>query len=619
MARQGASRDERDGDDEFALWVEAKTTARTPRALWGLVRSATRLAWAASPRGLTVAAGLQVVTAVGAGLTVLVGQRVLADLLGVADGDDVGRRVVVDVLLLAAVTALTAAAPVFQVQHQRELGERVGTRVWDGVLAVTTTVPLEDFERPRFHALLQRVQSHALARPVAVATGLLGIAGSAVGAVSLLVAVLAVAPELLPLLAVSSVPALLLSRRAARTEFGFAVSQNDTYRRRNYLRTLLTSREAAAEIRTSRAGGHLRRRQDAESASFLAALTRQVRLRQRYAGWLLVTNAVTLSLTLVVLVLLVERGSLGVASAGAALIGVRMLSSRVDVLVSSVASLFEAEPFLRDLEDFLAQSAPPDERAPADPPWERGLSLHGVSFRYPGRQRTVLHDVDLTIGPGEVVALVGENGSGKSTLAKVAAGLYLPTAGRVERDGIDLATLPAGDAAGHAAMVFQDFLRYRLTATENVGLGDPVRLDDQAAVERAAAAAGAHDVLAALPAGYATMLSKEYAGGADLSGGQWQRVALARALFRDAPLVVLDEPSSSLDARAESELFEDVRRLLRGRSALLISHRFSTVRLVDRIYVLHDGRVVDHGTHDELVARGGRYAEMFALQARSYL
>lgn len=621
MARDaGAPQRRATPHDELTLWVEAKSARRSPRRLLRLVLSAVRLAYSASPRGVREAAALQVVTAVCAGLTVLVGQRVLSDILAVADGADVVGRAVVDVLLLAGISAVAAAAPAFQAQQQRELAEQVGRRIWDDVLAVTTAVRLESFERPEFFTMLQRVQANALLRPVTVTTALLGLVGGVAGTISVAVAVLAVAPLLLPVLLALGMPALLLSRRAARTEFAFAVDQTETVRRRSYLRTLLTSRQAAQEVRATGSGRHFRRRHDEITQRFLTAVHSQVRLRQRYAAFTVLANTVAVGLTLVVLIVLLDRGRIDVAAAGAALIGVRMLSGRLDQLVGAAVAMFESGPFLRDLDDFLAlgdASGPVAE--PALVTLDDRLRLESVSFAYPGAERTVLHEVDFEVRRGEIVALVGENGSGKSTLAKIVAGLYRPTAGRVVCDGVDLASLPDAGSAGYTSVVFQDFLRYQLTAGENIGIGDPERMEDEQAVVRAASAAGADDFLAGLPAAYSTMLSKEYAEGVDLSGGQWQRVALARALFRDAPLVVLDEPSSSLDARGESELFEDVRMLMRGRAALLISHRFSSVRLADRIYVLHDGRIVDHGTHDELLSRGGRYAELFALQAKSYL
>jgi ATP-binding cassette, subfamily B, bacterial len=274
---------------------------------------------------------------------------------------------------------------------------------------------------------------------------------------------------------------------------------------------------------------------------------------------------------------------------------------------------------------------PQSEQAPAtsvqasrdgrsESPWSFDrLAVEEVSFSYPDTDRNAVDGVTLEIGRGEVVALVGENGSGKTTLAKIVAGLYRPDAGRVLWDGVDIAGVDPDELRESVAVIFQDFQQYLLPARENIGMGRHERIDDVARIAEAARQADADEFLTGLPEGYETMLGREFSGGWDLSVGQWQRIALARAFFRDAPLVILDEPTASLDARAESTLFDRIRNLLHGRSVLLISHRFSSVRSADRIYVLEHGQVAEHGEHDELMRLGGHYAELFTLQARAYL
>jgi ATP-binding cassette subfamily B protein len=283
-------------------------------------------------------------------------------------------------------------------------------------------------------------------------------------------------------------------------------------------------------------------------------------------------------------------------------------------------SLYEAVLFVRDYDSFLAlapavAAAP---RAPAPRSFSR-LEVDDVSFAYPEAATPALSGVSIEVRAGEIIALVGENGSGKTTLAKILAGLYNPERGAVRWDGVDVSKVDRDELRRSIAVIFQDFERYLLTARENVGLGRAEHVDDAEAVAAAALRADAHGFLAALPDGYETMLGREWLGGYDLSIGQWQRVALARAFFRDAPFVILDEPTAALDPRAESALFDRMRQLLDGRSVVLISHRFSSVRSADRIYVLQHGKVTEQGTHAELMERRGHYAELFTLQARAYV
>src|SRR5205085_2031617 len=287
------------------------------------------------------------------------------------------------------------------------------------------------------------------------------------------------------------------------------------------------------------------------------------------------------------------------------------------------SQLYEASLFLEDFTDFVEAvpaPVPSDESPPPeDPPRFERLVADGVSFTYPSRTEPSLRDISITVDAGEVVALVGENGSGKTTLAKLLAGLYVPENGTITWDGVDITAFGGDQLRRSIAVIFQDFVQYRLTAGENVTTGRHERYDDAEAMEAAARAAGAHDFLAALPRGYRTRLGPQFMGGSDLSVGQWQRVALARAFFRDAPFVILDEPTASLDPRAELELFGNIRSIFAGRSVLVISHRFANVRSADRIYVLGGGRVVEQGSHDQLMAEGGLYAELFTMQASTYL
>lgn len=579
-----------------------------------------RLTWQASPRGFIVAALAQVTGAVSTAALVLVGQQALQAMLAIGrEAGPLNGRFMVIILLLAVVTAFGSTSSVLQQQQQRLLGEQVGALAWGRVLDVTGRVELEVYESSTFYDQLERIRTNALSRPATVTSAVFGLLGSAVATAGLLIVLLTLDPLLVPVLLLAGVPAVLLGRRAGRLEFRFIAAATPLFRAREYLRGVLTGRDEAKEIRAFGTESALRQRQDDRSAEFITALARHVRTRQMYALGTVGTTAIALTVALAALVWFLAIGQVGVADAGAAALGIRLLSTRLDQIFQSANGLMESSVFLDDLDQFLALAAPASlpSRGVA-PSLREEMVVDGVSYTYPGSDQPAVREVSLRVRPGEIIAMVGENGSGKTTLAKIIAGLYPPTTGRVTWDGVDAATFHPVDLRRGVAVIFQDFVRYHLSARENIGLGDPERIDDLPAIRRAAQQAGAAGFLANLPAGYDTILSKEFANGTDLSVGQWQRVALARALRRDAPLVILDEPSSALDPRAEQALFADVRAVLGGRAAVLISHRYSTVRSADRILVMSEGRILEAGSHDTLIAADGLYKELFTMQAEAY-
>lgn len=603
--------------DSVSLRVAARSEKKSLGRLSSLVRMSLSLVWS-SGRSLFIAlVVLQLVAAGALAGQVLAVQAVLDAILGAGGVDAVVRPA----LLLAGLTAVSMIAAGAQGQVQRLLAELVSRAMWHRVLGVATGVGLRHFESPEFYNRLNRVQTSALSRPYQVTQGLLGMVGALAASIGVGIALVSVSPLLLPLVVIGGVPILLTSRRESRLEFEFSVRQTVSMRWRQYFTVLQTGRDEAKEVRAFGLAPWLLRRFDEHYGSYLDDLGRHVRRRTVLMVLGQVGSALVLVATLLVLVWLIARGDIGVAGAGAAIVAIRMLATQVQSLFRGVQTIFESGLFLDDLESFLALGATAREEDTGDdaPSGFTEIEASDVRFRYPGSETEALKGVDIRLRAGEVVALVGENGSGKTTLAKLLAGLYEPDAGAIAWDGRRISEFRPSSLRERITVVFQDFVRYALPARENITVGRVDQPTDEVRLRQSAAAAGATSAIESLPQGYDTVLSRMFKGGRELSGGQWQRVALARSFYRDSPLVILDEPSAALDPRAEHELFSTLRDALHGRTALFISHRFSTVRGADRIYVLSEGQVVEEGSHDALLAADGRYAELYRLQSDAYV
>lgn len=608
--------------DRQAYYLSSRAAPRSVRRLPRIAASALRLARDASPRLFYLSTAAQISVAVLLAVQVILGKLALEAILQAAQTGGTVTDALPALIGLISAGALQSFAGVLQTQLQRLLGEQVQQSTLGSIIDVTTAVDLETFESPEFFDDLQRVQTNAVLQPLTLSQGLITTFGGILGAAGLMGVLVFIEPLVLPILLASALPLWLITRATGRMEFRFNVDQTPGMRLRLYLLQTLTGREEAKELRAFGIGQFLRDRWERSYLEFVEALRGHVRRRLILASiGVLVTVAVTTG-AFALLISFVLSDRLGLADAGAAVLAIRLLGSRIDMIFKGIGGLFESSLFLSDLHRFLERT--PVRRTPVSPEPQEDqdefaeLRVEDVHFSYPHSDQEALKGVSLHIAAGEVVALVGENGSGKTTLAKLVGALFTPTTGRVLWDSVDGATLDPRDVRGNVGVIFQDFVRYQLSVRENIGLGRPEALGDHERLLESSRQAGAHGVVQTLPDGYDTSLGKEFSGGYDLSLGQWQRIALARAFFRRAQLLVLDEPTASLDARSEHELFEHVRALAKGRSVLLISHRFSSVRSADRIYVLHTGEIVEQGTHDELVALGGRYAELFQLQAAAY-
>ena len=474
------------------------------------------------------------------------------------------------------------------------------------------------YEDPSFQDKLERVQ----------ATDRLGmmrqmglLVQQIITAATLAASILFFSPWLLVLLVVCVVPAFLGESHFAFLGYALAFRLTPVKRQIDYLRFLGASKDSAKELKLFGLNRYLTDRFTELSDD---VYVENVALAKRRLWATAVLSLVTTSGYYGAYVYVIFETVAGMMTVGTLTFltgAIAGASANLQMIFSTFSSIADQSLFLTDLLEFFAlralvTSKPNAVRAPR--PIQQGIEFCDVSFCYPGSSRLVLKSLNLRVAPGERIALIGENGEGKTTIVKLITRLYDPTAGSVLLDGIDLREYDLEDYSSQIAVIFQDFMRYDMTAWENIAMGQISELKNMARIELAAKKSLAESVVAKLPGGYEQMLGRRFETGVDLSGGEWQRVALARAYLRDAQLLVLDEPTAALDAKSEHEVFERFAELTKGKMALLISHRFSTVKMADRIVVLEKGQIAEEGRHEELMARGGRYAAMFEMQAASY-
>ncbi len=488
------------------------------------------------------------------------------------------------------------------------------------VMEHAARVDLAHYEDPAFHDQLERARVQATDR-LAMIQAMGNLIQQATTAVTLAGSIFFFSPWLLLLLVIFVIPSFLGDSHFAFLGYALNLRLTPVRRELDYLRTLGASKESAKELKLFNLSAYLTGRYQQLSADVYrqnVALSRR-KLRAGTLFSLMTTAGYYSTYAYVIYRTLAGAISIGTMTflAGA----IAQASGSIQTIFSNFGGIADQALFLTDLLAFFAVQPTIRSRPhalPAPRPFQRGFEFQNVSFAYPGNSRLILDRLCLRIEPGERIALIGENGQGKTTLVKLLARLYDPVAGRILLDGVDLREYNLEDLHRQIGVIFQEFMRYDMIASENIAVGNINTRANLQLIAGAAAKSRADAVVRRLPHGYRQMLGRRFDGGVDLSGGEWQKLALARAYLRDAQLLILDEPTASLDARSEREVFERFADLTKGKMALLISHRFSTVRMADRILVLEGGRITEQGSHPQLLARGGRYSELFELQAANY-
>jgi ATP-binding cassette subfamily B protein/ATP-binding cassette subfamily C protein len=587
------------------------------RQLPGLVAQAIQLGWEANRRDTVATIGLNLVSGVLTGFALLATTGVLEALFAAGPTPERVRAALPSLVLVAAATAARAGLQAAAGWAQSRLRPQVDRVVEIRLLDLTTQVELAAFDDAEFYDAMQRARDRGTFAASAVVTNVLDCVTGVAGIASAALVVAVLQPILLVLLLLAELPEGWAAVRAARIGYITNFALADSRRRAWILTDLMAERHTAAEMRSFTLRHFMLAR-----VARLAAYARDAEMKA--AGHQALTRVtaqaaggVATAGVYVALGILLAVGALPLAAAGTAVLAIRSAQASLNTLLYAVNQCYEEGLYFSDYLAFCADAAgriPSRGGTPAPAGFDR-LTADAVTFAYPGADAAALREVTIEIRRGEVIALVGENGSGKTTLAKILAGLYRPGSGTVRWDSTDVAAVDPESLREQIAVIAQDHANWPLTVRHNIAMG---RDADQDALVRAAEASGADTVIGAFPHGYDTLLDRRFKDGAELSGGQWQRIAAARGFYRSASLLIMDEPTAALDARAEYALFSSIRGHAAGRSVLLITHRLASVRHADRIYVLRDGQVIEQGVHADLLALGGQYAELYTLQASQY-
>ncbi len=575
-----------------------------------------RLAWKASPAG---SLGIAVLTVLSALLPLSIAYvgKLIVDSVVAGSRPLTEQWVFVELGLVAAQALVQRLLFLMRAQLGAKLGLDVNIRILEKAL----TLELSHFENSEFYDKMTKARREASSRPVAMVTDILQLIQNLLTLVGYVALLVAFSKWAVLALVIAALPATVAEMKFSNTAFRIRNWRSADSRRLNYVEYVLATDTHAKEVKALGLGPVLMERYKKTGRQFYEE---DKRLAVRRSFWAYGLSLLALAAFYGCYLLIAVAAATGAMTLGMMtlyVVAFRQGQQAFQSCLTAVGSMYEHNLYMSNLFEYFAIPIVQRRRDPVQPVKSgRGLRFDSVGFQYPGQKDWALRNITLEIPEGQSLALVGHNGAGKTTLIKLLTRLYAPTEGAIYLDGKDLEHWDESELRRRISVVFQDFNKYQLSLGENIGLGSVEHLEDEPRITSALALSGGSELLNQLPGGLKTPLGRWFLDGLELSGGQWQKVALARAFMREeADILILDEPTAALDAEAEHAVFERFRELTKGRTSILISHRFPTVRMADRIIVIEGGKIVEQGTHETLVAQKGRYAQLFTLQAQGYL